>query len=207
MSHFWQELFRLCGTKLTSNMSYHLQTNEKTEIVNKWVEGYLRNYVLEQQKAWVKWIHLCEYYYNFTYRITIKMTPFRALYGYDAPSFLDLLLSDSKVPNVGDLQQENQDIMQTFRENIQKTQNQQKQYVDQRRVGGSFEVGDMVYLMLQPYRQSTLRKSGVEKFRPRYYGPFKVVRRVGEVAYELDLPTDSRVHNVFHVSRLKKVLR
>ena len=64
----------------------------------------------------------------------------------------------------------------------------------------------MVYLMLQPYRQSTLRKSGAEKLKPRYYGPFRVVRRVGEVAYELDLPADSKVHNVFHVSHLKKAL-
>lgn len=64
----------------------------------------------------------------------------------------------------------------------------------------------MVYLMLQPYRQSTLRKSGVEKLKPRYYGPFKVIRRVGKVAYELDLLTGSRVHNVFHVSRLEKAL-
>jgi hypothetical protein len=54
MSIFWQELFRLVGTELTPNTSYHPQTDGKTEIVNKWVEGYLRNYVSGQQKAWVK---------------------------------------------------------------------------------------------------------------------------------------------------------
>ncbi|XP_057846650.2 uncharacterized protein LOC131056314 [Cryptomeria japonica] len=57
-----------------------------------------------------------------------------------------------------------------------------------------------------PYRQSTLKKSGVEKLKPRFYGPFRVIRKVGAVAYELELPSDSRVHNVFHVSRLKKAL-
>ena len=60
--------------------------------------------------------------------------------------------------------------------------------------------------MLQPYRQSTLKKSGAEKLKPRYYGPFRIIRKVGEVAYELDLPAKSKVHNVFHVSCLKKAL-
>jgi hypothetical protein len=57
MSTFWQELFRLVGTALTPSTSYHSQTDGQTEIVNKWVEGYLKNYVPGQQKAWVKWLH------------------------------------------------------------------------------------------------------------------------------------------------------
>ena len=72
------------------------------EIVNKWVEGYLRNYVADQQRAWVRWIYLCEYCYNTTYHRTIQMTPFMALYDYEAPSFLDFLLSNCSVPHVGD---------------------------------------------------------------------------------------------------------
>lgn len=48
ISTFWQELFRLCGTKLTPSTSYHPQIDGQIEIVNKWVEGYLRNYVTTQ---------------------------------------------------------------------------------------------------------------------------------------------------------------
>ena len=62
----------------------------------------------------------------------------------------------------------------------------------------------MVYLWLQPYRQSSLKKKGAEKLKPRFYGPYKVVRKVGEVAYELELPEESKIHNVLHVSNLKK---
>ena len=94
MSHFWQEVFWLCGIELTPNTSYRSQTDGQTEIVNKWVEGYLRNYVAGQ-RAWVQWIYLCEYCYNTTYHMTIQMTPFMALYGYEAPIFLDFLLGDS----------------------------------------------------------------------------------------------------------------
>lgn len=64
----------------------------------------------------------------------------------------------------------------------------------------------MVYVRLQPYRQSTPKKSGEKKLKPRFYGPFRVTRREGEVAYELKLPEGSKVHNVFHESCLKKVL-
>jgi hypothetical protein len=51
-----------------------------------------------------------------------------------------------------------------------------------------------------------LKRSGAKKLKPRFYGPYRVIRRVGEVAYELELPEDSRIHNVFHVSCLKKAL-
>ena len=106
LSHFWQELFRLCGTELTPSTSYHPQTDGQTEIVNKWVEGYLRNYIAGQQRAWVKWLHLGEYCYNTSFHMSIQMSPFMALYGYDAPNFLDLLFGDSRVPKAKDTLQE-----------------------------------------------------------------------------------------------------
>ena len=55
-----------------------------------------------QQRAWVKWLHMGEYRYNTTYHMSIKMTPFMALYGYEAPSFMDLVLGDSRVPRAKD---------------------------------------------------------------------------------------------------------
>jgi hypothetical protein len=79
-------------------------------------------------------------------------------------------------------------------------------YADRHRVEHNFEVGDLVFLRLHPYRQSSLKKSGVEKLKPHFYGPYRVIRRVGEVAYELELPEGSRIHNTFHVSFLKKAL-
>ena len=129
-----------------------------------------------------------------------------ALYGYDAINFVDLVFGDSRAPQAQDMLQQSQDILKSLKENLQQAQNQQKLYADQQRVERSFEVGDMVYLRLQPYRQSSLKKSGAEKLKPRFYGPFKITKRIGEVAYELELPTESKIHNVFHVSRLKKAI-
>ena len=61
-------------------------------------------------------------------------------------------------------------------------------------------------MRLQPYRKSSLKQKGAEKLKRRFYGPYKVIRKVGEVAYELELPKESKIHNVFHVSSLKKTL-
>ena len=97
MSAFWQELFRLAGIELTPSTSYHPQTDGQIEIVNKLLEGYLRNYVVRQQKTWVKWLHLGEHCYNTTYHMSVGMSPFRALYGYDDPSFVDLVFGDNMV--------------------------------------------------------------------------------------------------------------
>jgi hypothetical protein len=203
---FGKEIFRLVGTELTPSTSYHPQMDGQTEIVNKWLEGYLRNYVSGQQKAWIKWLHLGEHCYNTTYHMSIGMTPFRYLYGYDVPTFVDRVFGDNRAPKAKYWVQESQDILRTLKKNLQMAQNQQKVYADRHRVERSFEVGDLVYLRLQPYRQSSLKMKGEEKLKPRFYGPYRISRRIGEVAYELELPEGCKIHNVFHVSCLKKAL-
>ncbi|XP_059070744.1 uncharacterized protein LOC131860362 [Cryptomeria japonica] len=135
------------------------------------------------------------------------MSPFMALYGYEAPSFADLMIGDRKAPQARDMVQQCQDILKALKNNLHIVRNQQKLYVDQQRVERSFEVGDMVYLRLQPFRQSSLKKSRAEKLKPHFYGPFRVTMKVGAVAYKWELPQNSKVHNVFHMSRLKKALR
>jgi hypothetical protein len=85
-------------------------------------------------------------------------------------------------------------------------QNRQKISAERHRIECRFEVGDLVFLRLQPYRQSSLKKSRAKKLKPRFYGPYRIMRRVGEVTYELELLEGRKIHNVFHVSCLKKVV-
>ncbi|TQD79411.1 hypothetical protein C1H46_035018 [Malus baccata] len=81
-----------------------------------------------------------------------------------------------------------------------------KQQADKHCSERSFEVGDMVFLRLVPYHHQSLTKHHFHKLQPRFYGPFKVLQKVGSVAYKIDLPATSKLHLIFHVSCLKKQL-
>jgi hypothetical protein len=138
--------------------------------------------------------------------MSIRMSPFRALYRYDAPSFIDTIFGDNRFPRTKDWVEESQRILKSAKENLQSAQNQQKIYSDRHRVECSFEVGDLVFLRLQPYRQYSLKRSREEKLKPKFYELYRVIRRIGDVAYELELPEGRKIHNIFHVSCLKKVV-
>ena len=70
-----------------------------------------------------------------------------------------------------------------------------------------FDVGDWVFLQLQPYKQMSLKQAKKDnKLLPKYDGPYKVLQKIGTMAYKLELPASSRVHPVFHVSCLKKII-
>ncbi|GJY13793.1 retrotransposable element Tf2 [Tanacetum coccineum] len=80
-----------------------------------------------------------------------------------------------------------------------------KQQSDKHRTERVFEVGNWVLLKLQPHMQVSIRQGRQNKFSPKYFGPFEVIAKVGQVAYKLKLPSQSQIHDVFHVSQLKKV--
>jgi hypothetical protein len=97
--------------------------------------------------------------------------------------------------------------VQIIHENLKVAQSQQKSYVNKRRRDLTFEVSDFVYLKVSPMRG--LHRFMVKgKLAPWYVGPFKVLDCKGEVAYQIELPPQlANVHDVFHVSQLKKCLR
>ncbi|KAF5801058.1 putative chromatin remodeling & transcriptional activation CHROMO-DOMAIN family [Helianthus annuus] len=81
-----------------------------------------------------------------------------------------------------------------------------KFYADSKRRDVEFQAGEWVYVKLQPFRQHSLRLHRHYKLNRRYFGPYQVLEKVGQVAYKLNLPSESKIHNVFHVSMLRKCI-
>lgn len=134
------------------------------------------------------------------------MSSFQLLYGYSPQLQGCYVPVNTTVEAVEDMLHQRNIMIQLAKNNLKAAQERMKIYVDKNRTGRCFDVGDWVYLRLQPYRQSSVAMRRNLKLSAKYYGPFQVLARVGLVAYKLKLLDQSKIHPVFHVSQLKKKL-
>jgi hypothetical protein len=135
------------------------------------------------------------------------MAPYEALYGRQCRT--PLFWSQTRESQVfgPEVLKDAEKQVQMVCESLKVAQSRQKSYADKRRRDLSFEIGDFIYLKVSPMR-GTRRFRVKGKLAPRCVRPFKITDRKGEVAYQLELPPQlSEVHDVFHVSQLKKCLR
>ncbi|WVZ53383.1 hypothetical protein U9M48_004334 [Paspalum notatum var. saurae] len=202
-SHFRKRLHESMDTKLNFSSAYHSQTDEQTERTNQILEDMLRACAIQYGNSWDKSLPYAEFSYNNSYQASIKMSPFQALYGRRCRMPLPWDQPGEKQLFGPQIIEDAERQVRMIRENLRIFQTTQKSYADHRRRDLEFAMGDYVYLKVSPIHG--LLK---EKLAPRYIGPFKIIDRNGEVAYQLELPDRlSGVHDVFHVPQLKKCLR
>ncbi|GJU12434.1 putative reverse transcriptase domain-containing protein, partial [Tanacetum coccineum] len=203
-SNFWRSLQNALGTSLDMSTAYHPQTDGQSERTIQTLEDMLRACAIDFGKGWVNHLPLVEFSYNNSYHASIKAAPFEALYGRKCRSPICWA-------EVGEVQLTGPEIVQEITEKIvqikqrmQAIRDRQKSYADLKHKPMEFQVEDKVMLKVSPWK-GVVRFSKRGKINPRYVGPFKVLEKVGEVSYKLELPEElSRVHNTFHVTNLKK---
>ncbi|GJR22264.1 putative reverse transcriptase domain-containing protein [Tanacetum coccineum] len=203
-SNFWRSFQKALGTDISMSTAYHPETDGQSERTIQTLEDMLRACVIDFGKGWVKHLPLAEFSYNNSYHASIKAAPYEALYGRKCRSPVCWAEVGEAQLTGPELIQETTEKIVLIKQRMQAAQDRQKSYADRKRKPMEFEVGDRVMLKVSPWK-GVVRFGKRGKLNPRYVGPFKVLAKVGKVAYRLELPQElSRVHHTFHVSNLKK---
>ncbi|OIT19338.1 hypothetical protein A4A49_51935 [Nicotiana attenuata] len=136
------------------------------------------------------------YWYNTSYHTSTWMTPLKVLYGRDRPTVAHYIMGSSSNNLVEAYLVDRDEAISLLKQNFIKAQNRMKEVADRKRV----------FVKLKPYRQNTVRHQQHAKLGRRYFGPFRVPKRIGEVEYKLERPEVACSHPVFHVSMLRRCL-
>ncbi|GKC03897.1 putative reverse transcriptase domain-containing protein, partial [Tanacetum coccineum] len=203
-SNFWKSFQKALGTDISMSIAYHPETDGQSERTIQTLEDMLRACVIDFGKGWVKHLPLAEVLYNNSYHASIKAAPYEALYGRKCRSPVCWAEVGEAQLTGPELIQETTEKIVLIKQRMQAAQDRQKRYDDRKRKLMDFVVGDRVMLKVSPWK-GVVRFGKRGKLNPRYVEPFRVLAKVGKVAYKLELPQElSKVHHTFYVSNLKK---
>ncbi|KZV25809.1 Retrotransposon protein, Ty3-gypsy subclass [Dorcoceras hygrometricum] len=194
------------GTKLTFSTAFHPQTDGQSERVIQTLEDLLRACVLDYADSWDSKLPLVEFTYNNSYQDSIEMAPYEALYGRKCRSPIHLDDAGERSEIGPDIIEQTAEAIKRIRDRMKTAQSRQKSYADSHRRDLNFEIGDHIFLKIAPMK-GVMRFGRKGKLSPIFIGPFQILERIGTLAYRLALPPElSAVHNVFHVSALRKYI-
>jgi hypothetical protein len=157
--------------------------------------------------SWDKNLSWAEFSYNNSYQESLKIVPFETSYGRKCRTPLNWIETGEKAIFSPDIVDEAEPMIRHIQDILKAVKSRQESYANKRREPLQLEVGDHVYLKISPMKG--VKRFGVkEKSSPRYIRQFSILEKCGTVAYKLELsPSLAGVHNIFHVSQLKKCLK
>jgi translation initiation factor IF-1 len=203
LSHFWRTLWYKLGTKLLFSTTCHPQTDGQTEVVNRTLSTMLRAILKDNLRLWEECLPHIEFAYNSSIHSTTKLSPFMVVYDFNPCAPIDLLpLPPSEIVNL-DATQRSEFILklhETTKLQIEKMNEKYQIAASKGRKEVKLEPGDLVWVHLRKDRFPNLRKS---KLMPRAAGPFKVLEKINDNAYKLELPLEFGVSPTFNISDLK----
>ncbi|RYE19782.1 MAG: hypothetical protein EOP45_12080 [Sphingobacteriaceae bacterium] len=199
-SKFWQRFCELLKVRTNLSTAFHPQSDGQTERVNQIVEQYIRVYGNYQQNNWKSLLPLAQFTYNNSQHSSIGTTPFYANYGYHPETHFttDRL---SMVPRAEDRIKHLHETQEYLKINLQRAIADYKLYYDQNKSETpSFNVNEKVWLVHHQVRGSRPSK----KLDNKRLGPYKIIQKLSNNTYKLQLPKPMRIHPVFHISHLEK---
>ncbi|KAL0884755.1 hypothetical protein Bca101_008736 [Brassica carinata] len=206
LGHFWRTLWKKLGTKLLFSTTCHPQTDGQTEVVNRTLSQLLRATVGKNLRNWLSCLPFIEFAYNHAKHSVTNQSPFEVVYGFNPEIPLDFkpLPPDMQVSQRG---VDRAEFVKRMHQQVQKTletkaeRNRAKLNKGRKQV--LFKPGDWVWLHMRPERFPTERKS---KLSPRGDGPFRVLEKINDNAYKLELPGEFKVSPTFNVADLAPYL-
>src|SRR5487761_1339764 len=191
-SNFFRELCCILGVKQNISTAYHPQTDGQSERTNQSLEQYLRLFCAQDQTQWSQWLPLAQYTRNSWPSSTTKKSPYELLIGYVPQAH-----QPSRIPSLPSIQERLKEI-QKARSAAQEAMHKEQDRLTKPKRHHQYQEGQKVWLegtnLKLPYETA--------KLAPRRYGPFKVVAKIAETSYQLELPTGWKIHPVFHASLL-----